>query len=64
MLCAVCRKSNKTRPHSQFGVRYFPICPACAEALEANKARPYSRVMDAAALAEAGYFINRKRARW
>ena len=39
------------------------ICPACRDKVEAKRYQPYSKVMERLAVAETGYYANRKRAR-
>ena len=39
------------------------VCSQCYELFITNRYKPYSKVMDRLALAEAGYYANRKRAR-
>ena len=63
MVCSICLKSKPTHPHTTFGVRYIAACEDCLHSLAVSKRRPYSRIMDAAALAECGYFVNRKKGR-
>ena len=63
MLCHICRTNKAAGPQSYFGHHYIPVCDACHAKVQASKSHPYSKVMDAAALAEAGYYLNRKRAR-
>jgi ribosome-binding protein aMBF1 (putative translation factor) len=39
------------------------VCMTCYELLQANRSRPYSKVMDNYAMRSCGYLINRKIAR-
>jgi ribosome-binding protein aMBF1 (putative translation factor) len=39
------------------------VCPQCYELILASRHKPYSRVMEKLAMLEAGYHVNRKRAR-
>jgi len=40
------------------------VCQSCYELLQANRSKPYSKVMDKFALRACGYYVNRKIARW
>jgi ribosome-binding protein aMBF1 (putative translation factor) len=39
------------------------VCKDCYEEIQRHLHRPYSKVMDKLALAEAGYYVNRKMAK-
>ena len=64
MTCQLCRNTTETiaivRRWSQTGVR---LCLPCRNELYRNYQRPYSKIMDALAIAETGYHVNRKLAR-
>ena len=36
------------------------VCEGCYEAIDSHRHKPYSKVIDKLALAEAGYHVNRK----
>jgi len=40
--------------------RGISVCSGCYLEVDANRHRPYSKVMDRLAIAEAGYYANRK----
>ena len=64
MKCPLCGKETKAlvcyRCYTSEGVM---VCPGCRDQAEQHKSKPYSKVMDRLAVFEAGYRINRKRAR-
>jgi len=39
------------------------VCEGCYQAIDSHRHKPYSKVMDKLAMAEAGYHVNRKLAR-
>ncbi|MFO7996045.1 MAG: hypothetical protein R6U93_02690 [Dehalococcoidia bacterium] len=36
------------------------VCETCYEAIDANRHEPYSKIVGRLAIAEAGYYVNRK----
>ena len=63
MPCELCGEnvSGRTRV-SKYGTGIW-VCGTCYELIQANRHKPYSKVMDKLAMAEAGYHVNRKLAR-
>jgi ribosome-binding protein aMBF1 (putative translation factor) len=39
------------------------VCQDCYEAIDSHRHKPYSKIMDKLAIAEAGYYVNRKLAK-
>ena len=39
------------------------VCEACYNTIDRNRHKPYSQTMDKVAIAEAGWYVNRKLAR-
>ena len=39
------------------------VCEACYQQVDRNRHKPYSRIMDKVAIAEAGWYVNRKLAK-
>ena len=39
------------------------VCQECYETIDSHRRTPYSKVMDKVAIAEAGWYVNRKLAR-
>jgi len=64
MKCRLCNQKAGAlihlRVYSQKGIA---VCEDCYELVMNSRGKPYSKVMDRLALAEAGYYVNRKRAR-
>ena len=64
MKCELCHHHTQLpTPVSTFTAHGLRVCDDCERLIHAHKAKPFSKVMDAVALAEAGYYINRKVAR-
>jgi ribosome-binding protein aMBF1 (putative translation factor) len=61
MRCELCQREADgliwLRHYTPEGIR---VCSGCYDLVQANRRKPYSRVMESLALAEAGYYINRK----
>jgi hypothetical protein len=36
------------------------VCEACYRQVDSNRHKPYSKIMDRVAIAEAGWYVNRK----
>ena len=64
MKCDLCEKEADALVHLRV---YSPagilVCADCYSKVDEHRHKPYSKVMDSLALAEAGYYANRKRAR-
>ena len=39
------------------------VCEGCYNTIDRNRHKPYSKIMDKVAVAEAGWYVNRKLAR-
>jgi ribosome-binding protein aMBF1 (putative translation factor) len=39
------------------------VCEECYKAIDSNRHKPYSNIMDKVAMTEAGWYVNRKLAR-
>ena len=63
MLCELCHSLPATIRRSIYTREGLALCGHCSIAVDNNKRKPYSQVMDRVAKAEAGYYIHRKRAR-
>ena len=61
MKCGLCQGKTEAiimlRHYSREGIG---VCRQCYDHVELNKGKPYSRVIERLAVAEAGYYINRK----
>jgi len=61
MECELChRKASgllQLRIYTREGIQ---VCEACYKAIGSNRHKPYSKVIDKVAIAEAGYYVNRK----
>ena len=64
MTCDLCQQGAAYyTPIATYTVSGLHVCEDCERLIHAHKAMPFSKAMDRVALAEAGYYINRKRAR-
>ena len=64
MKCELCdHHAQLLTPVSTFTTHGIRVCENCERLIHAHKTKPFSKVMDRVALAEAGYYINRKRER-
>jgi len=61
MECELCHRSASglinLRVYTRQGIQ---VCEACYKAIDNNRHKPYSRIIDELAIAEAGYYVNRK----
>lgn len=61
MECELCHRNASglinLRVYTSQGIR---VCQKCYETVDSNRHKPYSKVMDKLAMAEAGYHVNRK----
>jgi len=61
MECELCHRSAsgliRLRVYTSRGIQ---VCEECYKAVDSNRNKPYSKVMDKVALVEAGYYVNRK----
>ena len=61
MECELCHRNAlgliRLRVYTQEGIQ---VCEACYKAIDSNRHEPYSKIMDKLAIAEAGYYVNRK----
>jgi len=61
MECELCHRSASSlihlRVYTPEGIQVFE---ACYQAIDSNRHKPYSKIMDKLAIAEAGYYVNRK----
>ena len=61
MECELCHRSVsgliRLRVYTPQGIQ---VCEACYKAVDSNSHKPYSKIMDKLAIAEAGYYVNRK----
>ena len=61
MECELCHCNASSlihlRVYTPQGVR---VCEACYKAVDSNRHKLYSKIMDKLAIAEAGYYVNRK----
>jgi len=61
MECELCHCNAsglvRLRVYTRDGIQ---VCEGCYKAIDSNRNKPYSKVMDKLALAEAGYHVNRK----
>lgn len=65
MDCELCHKPKQGTVKVQVWTREGAyVCGECRDLVARKRHQPYSKVMDRLALAEAGYYINRKRARF
>jgi hypothetical protein len=64
MQCDICHQPASgliyLRLYTPKGIK---VCEACYNAIDRNRHKPYSRIMDEVAIAEAGWYVNRKLAR-
>lgn len=64
MKCDFCQQEApcliNLRIYTPQGIR---VCEECYKTIDSHRRKPYSKVMDKLALAEAGYPVNRKLAR-
>ncbi len=64
MQCGFCQGDTlslvRIRVYSSEGVL---VCGGCCEVINSHRHKPFSKVMDKLAIAEAGYRVNRKLAR-
>jgi ribosome-binding protein aMBF1 (putative translation factor) len=62
--CQLCRQDApgliRLRVYTPTGIQ---VCEECYQAVNSHRHKPYSKVMDKLAMAEAGYQANRKLAR-
>ena len=64
MNCQLCnRPAQFLTPVATYTAQGLRVCSDCETLIRRYKAKPYSKLMDAVAQAEAGYYINRKRER-
>lgn len=64
MKCQLCGKDSDILLRLSFYTREsIEVCRNCRELVEKNKHKPYSKVMEKLAMAESGYYANRKLAR-
>ncbi len=64
MQCKFCHRDVpslvRLRVYSKEGVL---VCGGCYDVITSHRQKPFSKVMDELAIAEAGYLVNRKLAR-
>ena len=64
MQCDLCHQPASgliyLRLYTPKGIR---VCQACYRQVDSNRHKPYSKIMDKVAIAEAGWYVNRKLAR-
>jgi hypothetical protein len=48
------------RVYTPQGIR---VCEECYKAIDSHRHKPYSKIMDKVAIAEAGWYVNRKLAK-
>ena len=64
MKCQLCGEDTETVHYLRFYTRKgIKVCSQCFHSVERDKDKPYSKVMEKLAMAEAGYRVNRKKAR-
>lgn len=64
MKCNLCRKETEGLIHLKvYTNKGIKVCENCYLEIGEHRHKPYSKVMDRLALAEAGYQVNRKQAR-
>jgi ribosome-binding protein aMBF1 (putative translation factor) len=61
MQCDLCHRSTSgliyVRLYTPKGIK---VCEACYSQVDRHRHKPYSKIMDKVALAEAGWYVNRK----
>jgi ribosome-binding protein aMBF1 (putative translation factor) len=64
MECGLCHRKASglihLRIYTSCGIQ---VCEVCYKTVDNNRHKPYSKIMDKLAIAEAGYYVNRKVAR-
>jgi len=64
MKCQFCEQDApgliKLRLYTPHGIW---VCEECYKAIDSHRRKPYSKIMDKVAIAEAGWYVNRKLAR-
>jgi ribosome-binding protein aMBF1 (putative translation factor) len=61
MECELCHRSASGLIHLRVYTRQgIQVCEECYKAVDINRHKPYSKIMDRVAIAEAGYYVNRK----
>jgi ribosome-binding protein aMBF1 (putative translation factor) len=63
MRCQLCHQTTPNRWKVSIYGDGIWVCLDCYEQIQANRRKPYSKVMDKVAMLEAGYHVNRKLAR-
>ena len=64
MKCDLCKDQTQfLTPVATYTTAGIHVCDDCERLIQTHKAKPFSRIMDCVALAEAGYYINRKKRR-
>lgn len=61
MECELCHRSASGLIHLRVYTRQgIQVCEGCYRAVDSDRHKPYSKMMDKLAIAEAGYYVNRK----
>jgi len=61
MECELCHRRTSALIHLRvYTPKGIQVCEECYEAVDSNRYKPYSKIMDRLAIAEAGYYVNRK----
>ena len=64
MECELCHRSAsgliRLRVYTPEGIK---VCEECYKAVDSHRHKPYSKIIDKLAIAEAGYYVNRKLAK-
>jgi ribosome-binding protein aMBF1 (putative translation factor) len=61
MECELCHRNASGLIHLRvYTPQGIQVCEACYQAVDSNRNKPYSKIMDKLAIAEAGYYVNRK----
>jgi len=63
MKCELCKKVGDLIRVVTYSVDGVWLCQKCYQEVRQKRNKPYSKVMEKLALAEAGYYVNRKKAR-
>ena len=61
MKCGLCHRKVSGLIHLRiYTSRGIQVCDKCYKAIDSNRNKPYSKVMEKLAIVEAGYYVNRK----
>ena len=64
MKCELCHQPASGLIYLRlFTAKGIRVCEACYNTIDRNRHKPYSKIMDKVAIAEAGWYVNRKLAR-